>query len=227
MYLPSLLREGADKAALRKKVRAELQLPSNAKIIMCAGYADHRKGFDYFVQACSTLIAKDPSIYALWVGHMDKPFVDASMQVAKLAGTESNFIFTGLVDDPREYYVAADVYALTSREDPFPSVVMEALDALTPVVAFKDCGGFENLLQRDCGILVAKDDVEAYTQALETILTNPALSAKLALTGQQIVQSELSFYHYLYDLLDFLGSPLPRSQLLYPTITMLSTSLAV
>ncbi len=140
---------------------------------MCAGYADHRKGFDYFVQACSTLIAKDPSIYALWVGHLDKPFVDASMQVAKLAGTESNFKFTGLIDDPREYYVAADVYALTSREDPFPSVVMEALDALTPVVAFKDCGGFENLLQRDCGILVAKDDVEAYTQALETILDEP------------------------------------------------------
>ena len=42
---------------------------------------------------------------------------------------------------------AADVYALTSREDPFPSVVMEALDAGLPVVAFRSTTGCENLIE--------------------------------------------------------------------------------
>ncbi|GGW48461.1 glycoside hydrolase family 99-like domain-containing protein [Alishewanella tabrizica] len=216
VYLPSLLRQGADKIAVRNEVRANLGLAPNAKIIMCAGYADHRKGFDYFVQACSNLIAKDPTIYALWVGHLDKPFVDASMQNAIQAGTERHFIFTGLVEDPRKYYIAADVYALTSREDPFPSVVMEALDALTPVVAFKDCGGFENLLQRDCGLLVPKDNVAAYAEAMSSLLQNPQQAAKLAQTGQHIVQTELSFYHYLFDLLDYAKQPLPRVSVAVP-----------
>lgn len=216
IYLPSLLRQGADKTDIRNEIRSIFGLASNAKIIMCAGYGDHRKGFDYFVQACSNLIAKDTTLYALWVGHLDKSFVDASMQYAKQAGTDSHFIFTGLVDDPRKYYIAADVYALTSREDPFPSVVMEALDALTPVVAFRDCGGFENLLQRDCGLLVPKDNVTAYAAAIGSLLQDPTKAAKLAQTGQHIVQTELSFYHYLFDLLDYAKQPLPRVSVAVP-----------
>ncbi|WP_217521781.1 glycoside hydrolase family 99-like domain-containing protein [Vibrio metschnikovii] len=215
-YLPSLLREGVKKEDIREKIRNQLGLPSDAKIVMCAGYADHRKGFDYFVKAITELAEHDSHIYGLWVGHRDQNFVDNSLMYAKAKGKMNHIIFTGLVDDPREYYIAADVYALTSREDPFPSVVMEALDALTPVVAFKDCGGFENLLQRECGILVTKDDIDAYTSAIKTILLDPVLSIKLATTGQKIVQTELSFYHYLYDLLEYAQSPLPRVSVVVP-----------
>ncbi|MBK9020721.1 MAG: glycosyltransferase [Sulfuritalea sp.] len=37
-------------------------------------------------------------------------------------------------------YGGADVFALTSREDPFPSVALEAMDASLPVVAFEGSG---------------------------------------------------------------------------------------
>lgn len=216
IYLPSLLRQGASKKDVSKQVRFELGIPEDAVIIMCAGYADHRKGFDCFVKSCSDLMEQRENVYALWVGHMDTAFVEQSMEYAKQHGTESRFLFTGLVDDPRKYYAAASIYALTSREDPFPSVVMEALDALTPVVAFRDSGGFENLLKRDCGLLVKKDSIFDYTKALIYLVDNPKKAKELAVAGQSIVQDELSFYHYLYDLLEFGGSPVPKISVVVP-----------
>lgn len=216
IYLPSLLRQGASKEEISKQVRFELGIPEDAIIIMCAGYADHRKGFDYFVKSCSDLIEQRQNVYALWVGHMDTAFVDECMEYAKQRGTETRFLFTGLVDDPRKYYAAASIYALTSREDPFPSVVMEALDALTPVVAFRDSGGFENLLSRGCGLLVEKDSGAGYTEALLDLVDHPLKAKNLAVKGQEIVLEEFSFYHYLYDLLEFGGSPVPKVSVVVP-----------
>jgi glycosyltransferase involved in cell wall biosynthesis len=216
IYLPSILRDGVDKGVVRASVRKTLGLDQESKIIMCAGYADFRKGFDYFLQSCLAVMESIPNVYALWVGHLDVDFVQREMKALDLNEFKDRFIFTGLVDDPREYYVAADIYALTSREDPFPSVVMEALDALTPVVAFRDSGGFENLLSRDCGILVEKNDIYSFGNALIDLLKDKDKSLKLASVGQSIVQREMSFYHYLFDLLEFAGSPIPKLSVVVP-----------
>lgn len=216
LYLQSLLRTGASKNVVRSEVRSELGLSAQAKIIMCAGYADHRKGFDLFVESCIKVMEEVPDTYALWVGHLDQKFVDQSMCAVKNSGHEHQFLFTGLVQHPQKYYLAADIYALTSREDPFPSVVMEALDALTPVVAFEGCGGFENLLKRDCGILVPSENTSAYPQAMITLLNDSAEALRLASNGQQIVESELSFNQYLFDLLQFAGHPLQRVSVVVP-----------
>jgi glycosyltransferase involved in cell wall biosynthesis len=216
LYLRSLLRQGADKGAVRAEVRQQLGLTEDAKIIMCAGYADHRKGFDLFVQACIQVMQKVPDTYALWVGHLYQKFVDQSLQAATHAGLRERFLFTGLVDHPQAYYLAADVYALTSREDPFPSVVMEALDALTPVVAFKGCGGFENLLKRDCGVLVPSEDHAAMAEATIDLLQNMQHAKTLAETGRDIVEAEFSFRHYLFDQLAFAGHPMPRVSVVVP-----------
>lgn len=215
IYLPSILRDGASKDEVKLEVKEELGIPSSSKLIMCAGYADHRKGFDIFVKSALSVMSGDDTVYALWVGHWDKPFVDKEMAMVD-KNMKHRFLLPGLVEDPRKYYVAADVYALTSREDPFPSVVMEALDALTPVVAFRDSGGFENLLSRECGLLVDKGNVSEYSLALKSILKNQDYGLSLARKGQEIVQSELSFYHYLFDLVGFGDKFLPKVSVVVP-----------
>ncbi|MBC7762671.1 MAG: glycosyltransferase [Candidatus Saccharibacteria bacterium] len=50
---------------------------------------------------------------------------------------------------------------MTSREDPFPSVVLEAMDAEVPVIAFQDATGTQELLERGAGALVESFDVSA------------------------------------------------------------------
>jgi glycosyltransferase involved in cell wall biosynthesis len=216
LYQRSWLRAGADKNSVRQQVRRQLGIPPEAKIILCAGYADHRKGFDLFVQVCVQVMQRRLDVYALWVGHTDKNFVNVSMAHADGLGLRSRFLFTGLVDEPQPYYLAADIYALTSREDPFPSVVMEAFDALTPVVAFKGCGGFEELLKRGCGEMAPKEDIDSFSGLILSLLGNNERSSQMAQMGRDIVERELNFRHYLFDLLSFGDQPALRVTAIVP-----------
>lgn len=216
LYQRSWLRSGRDKNEIRREIREQLGIPAHAKIVICAGYADHRKGFDLFVEICVHLMQQSEDVFGLWVGHLDQSFADASLGCADAARVRHRLLFTGLVEEPQPYYLAADVYALTSREDPFPSVVMEALDAQIPVVAFRGCGGFEELLDRGCGVLVTMGDVAGFVGAVRGLLDNPQRASQMACLGRNIVERELNFRHYMFDLLEFCGQPIPRVSAIVP-----------
>lgn len=216
LYQRSWLRAGCNKNEISRQIRQQLGIPFDAKIILCAGYADRRKGFDFYARICMQLMQQREDVYALWVGHTDQGFVETSLMHADEAHLRCRFLFTGLVDEPQPYYLAADVYALTSREDPFPSVVMEAFDALTPVVAFRECGGFEELLKRGCGVLVPKEDITSFANAIHELLDNTQYASELAQQGRDIVERELNFRHYLFDLLEFGGQSIPRVSAIVP-----------
>ncbi|TPM32638.1 glycoside hydrolase family 99-like domain-containing protein [Mesorhizobium sp. B2-3-5] len=215
LYLRTPYR-AAERQMVRETVRKKLRLSSNASIVLCAGYADHRKGLDLFVDACLKVMGTRPDVVAVWLGHFDHSLHAKQIQRAKEAGLEDRFVFVGLVENPQEYYFAADVYALTSREDPFPSVVLEALDAAIPVVAFEGAGGFQDLLRRDCGILVPGFDTDAMATAIGGLLDDPDDARRLAGTGQEIVRQEFDFSHYLHDLLAYAERPLPRVSVIVP-----------
>ncbi|TGV13721.1 glycosyltransferase [Mesorhizobium sp. M8A.F.Ca.ET.173.01.1.1] len=215
LYL-RMLYHAVDRQRVREAVRAKLQLSTNATIILCAGYADHRKGLDLFVDVCLTVMRSKPDVVAVWVGHVDRVFHAKQMQRVREAGLEHRFVFAGLVENPQEYYFAADIYALTSREDPFPSVVLEALDATVPVVAFEGAGGFQDLLKRDCGILVPAFDTGAMAAAVSSLLDDPDKARSLAGVGRDIVRQEFSFSHYLHDLMIYAERPLPRVSVILP-----------
>ena len=202
--------------AMRGRIREQLALAPDSRIILCAGYADHRKGLDLFAEACRKVMATDPYAVGVWVGHADQTFLAAVQAAIKKDGLEDRFIFTGLVDNPEDYYAAADVYALTSREDPFPSVVMEALDAHVPVVSFAGVVGSEELLARGTGLLVPAFDTDRMAAAIRELLDDRALSTRLADRGKEIIDTEFRFRHYLFDLASLAGSPIPTVSVIVP-----------
>lgn len=215
-YQQSPYRFAEDMRPVRGKVREALGLSANARIVMCAGYGDHRKGLDLFVESLMRVMEQDSYVVGLWVGHCDDRFLAEQTERIRAAGLEERFIFTGFVSEPQDYFAASDVYALTSREDPFPSVVMEAFDARVPVVAFEGAGGFETLLRRGCGLLSPAFDTDRFAEALAELLANPGKAQHLADVGHDIVLREYAFRHYLFDLLDFAGRPLPKVSVVVP-----------
>jgi glycosyltransferase involved in cell wall biosynthesis/GT2 family glycosyltransferase len=216
LYLRNPHRSDAQRQAMRDRIRSEFGLRPEARIILCAGYADHRKGLDLFAEACIKVMASDPDVIGMWIGHANQAFLAQVEESIREAGYQDRFVFTGLVDNPQDFYSAADVYALTSREDPFPSVVMEALDAHVPVVSFAGVVGSEELLERGTGLLVPAFDTDMMADALSRLLDDAELSARLASTGHEIVEDELSFRHYLFDLQAFAGRPIPKVSVVVP-----------
>ncbi len=118
----------------------------------------------------------------------------------------------GFVEQPDRFLLGADLFLLTSREDPFPSVVLEALDAALPVVAFDGAGGFCDLLRRVGGELAPEITAVSLASAVSPLLSDPGRRSALGQAGREVVEREFSFRSYVFDLL----------QLLYPDLVSVS-----
>ncbi len=216
IYLRNSRLESPDPMLRRAEAKARLGIDRGSQVVLSVGYADDRKGIDLFVSIILELATHNKDVLGVWVGHQDQRLYAEQERRIEASGHADRFRFTGFVSEPQEYYFAADVYALTSREDPFPSTVLEALDASVPVVAFENIGGSETILRRGCGVMVPQFDTHAYSLAVADLLGNPETAREMARTGHQIVAREFEFRHYLYDLLTFAGEPLPRISVVVP-----------
>ncbi|GLQ49264.1 glycoside hydrolase family 99-like domain-containing protein [Dyella flava] len=217
MFTRSRYRGCTDLSEARLKLRKRLSLSANAKIVLSVGYADRRKGVDLLAQSAIFCMASEPDLHFVWVGHHDSNTVAGALAALRAAGYESRFHFVGMDFETDDYYAGADVYALTSREDPFPSVVLESLSVGTPVVAFAGTGGAADLIQQDGGgICVPAFDAAAYAQALLNILRNPVLRSELGATGVKLVDSSFSFRSYVMDLLALADMDIPRVSVVVP-----------
>lgn len=163
----------------RAKCRAALGLDDDAYLILGAGYGYIRKGFDLFLQLARRLGKKRGDVHFIWVGDIEtslKTYLEPEMRAAEASGYFTHVPFTEHVAD---YFSGADVYALTSREDPLPTVVMEALGAGVPVVAFENTGGTPELLRGlKAGRVAAEVDLDDFQAHLEQLLDHAALDAE-------------------------------------------------
>lgn len=145
-------------------LRRKLNLPLTPRIVVGVGYADSRKGFDLFLDLAEQLGDPDSLVF-LWLGHFRDDFVrQYSTKISRL--TSQGTLFTpGTTDMTDDYYAASDVFVLTSREDPYPSTVLEALDVGLPVAAFAGTNGTEPLIEEFGGRL--------YTPSIATRWAGP------------------------------------------------------
>jgi glycosyltransferase involved in cell wall biosynthesis/SAM-dependent methyltransferase len=194
-------------ADARRGLRTRLGLDENTRIVLAVGSAHHRKGPDLFVETGLSVMDQRRDVAFVWVGHKDGDgFADAWARVSA-AGAEANFHFPGVIEDSDVFFAGSDVYLLTSREDPFPSVVLHALDAELPVIGFDNAGGFVELLRRDCGILVPYLDTGAMAAAVLQVLSNPTTSRRMTSVGKDIVSREFEFIDYVRDLVSLAQGP--------------------
>ncbi len=145
-----------------------------------------------------------------WVGGMD-PNIAAYLSVdIGAAEATGRFHMAGFCTDVADYYSAADIFVLTSREDPFPTVVLEAMMAGTAVVAFDGAGGIPEMLRRFAiGAVVDFPNVDEMARQVIT-LSDRGRSAAERQRVASIAQQNFSFRSYAKDLL-FLGEPSPLS----------------
>jgi glycosyltransferase involved in cell wall biosynthesis len=200
----------------RVEVRRELGVPPTAKIVLGVGYADHRKGVDLFAQVATRVVAARPDVVFVWIGHQEERATAEAKRILDAAGCADRVVMPGAWKAAAIHYAAADVFALTSREDPFPSVVLEALDCALPVVAFDGSGGSRDLLARSGGVLVPHLDTERMAQAVLGLLADPVAARTLGAAGRALVEERFRFVDYVYDLLHYAGIDFARVSVVVP-----------
>ncbi|WP_287801276.1 glycosyltransferase, partial [Anaerostipes sp.] len=88
------------------------------------------------------------------------------------------FVYLGKLtgaDEMAALYTSADVLAMTSRVDTFPSVVLEAMKFGAPVIGFAESGGVSEVVENGVnGALIdTMGDTDAFLQAIINIIRNP------------------------------------------------------
>ncbi|MFT3929004.1 MAG: glycoside hydrolase family 99-like domain-containing protein [Spongiibacteraceae bacterium] len=201
----------------RQIIKKRHSIPENASIIIGVGFADRRKGIDLFVNICEEIIKANPATHFIWIGHWHIEMEQLiSSIVAADPDLQAHLHFTGLTEKTDVYYAGADALALTSREDPFPSVVLEAMEVGLPVVAFDGAGGFCSLLREGCGSLVSFENTYEFARALLDLITNQDKTTSISQYAKERVEREFSFHHYIFDLLGYAGHSLPKVSTIVP-----------
>lgn len=193
-------------------------LGAQDRMVLGVGYADLRKGFDLFLQLWRLLQAPGgPGRTCLvWVGGMDpalRDWLGAEIAEAEACGT---FRMAGYRDDMAAVFSAADAFVLTSREDPFPTVVMEALGAGLPVFAFDRAGGIPDMLRETGeGCVLPYGDVVAMADAVRVALA-AGISPEQRATRQALVATRFDFRDYAGRLLRLVLPDLPSVSVVVP-----------
>lgn len=148
--------------------------------LLCVGRIEERKGFEVVVRALPALPGTTLQLAGPSDGHLD-----ALLAIARELGVADR-ITTGSI--PRErlagVYREADVFIFPSRwEEPFGLVPLEAMTQATPVVATRQGGSAEFLVDGENCLAIPIDDPAAVAAAVQRIAGDPGLRRQLVAAG--------------------------------------------
>ncbi len=174
-------------------------LPPDTQIVLNIGYLDERKAPDLFVEIAAQVCKRNARAVFIWVGHAEAAMEQKVRARIEQLELQDKVLLSGFNAEPFEYYAAASAYALTSREDPFPNVVLESVAVGVPVVAFEGTTGAADFIQLHGGRLARHMEPADFADQLVELLGRPAATA---------ADTDLSLQRYLLDLLHTLNGTL-------------------
>lgn len=169
--------------ALRLSQEAILapQLPANARVIAGMGTVNWRKGTDLFLRVLASLNRDGETWHGVWVGDLDSaPDRDQLLHDMRVLGVADKVRFTGSQANPFPHLIRANVYCLTSREDPYPLAMVEAAALGLPIVGFRGSGGVEEFAAEAGGVVVDYADTTAMAEAVRACAKAPPQNGRTA-----------------------------------------------
>jgi glycosyltransferase involved in cell wall biosynthesis len=179
----------------KKELRKKLGLIEDRLIIFGCGTIYWRKGVDLFIDTAIILKQKGFSdFHFYWIGEniwdSDKPSYKLIPwryleQKINVSGLRSHITFLGLKENFFDYFLAGDIFYLSSREDPFPLVCLEAAQCGMPIICFEDAGGMPNFVENDAGFSIPFEDVDKVVEKIIFLKWNPDILIKLGETARK------------------------------------------
>lgn len=170
----------------RQKIRRELRYEGNEYLLGIVGEVIPRKGQWYLAQALPELIRRIPELRVLLVGryHRSERYVQKMRRLQAAAGLHRKMRWLGRRNNVHEYMAAMDQVLVTSTEEPFGLVALEAQLAGKPLIA-TNVGGLPEIVQHEqSGLLIPARSSTGIIESVERLYQDRELAGRLAATGR-------------------------------------------
>ncbi len=190
-----------DREEYHKKLREELDIPQDAFVVMGCGSLTRRKGPEFFVHTAIQVLGrtKADDIYFMWLGGKHPKIQENFYWLERdliIADIEDKLFFMGTLPDSAPYFAGSDAFFMTSRADPFPCVIHEAMAAELPILGFEGAGGFSEALEGGCGLLVPYADTHEAANTIIDWYENPDKRKKMGSNAKQRVITDYKYLDY-------------------------------
>lgn len=197
-----VLPQGVFPRFVDESVEVPAKSPSSPFRIVGAGTKDWRKGIDLFVTTAFELqrLAPEAQFEFVWFGTHSEAMPYAlpyTLSMAENFGVADRIQFREPLEDLRPELAQADAFLMSSRIDPYPCVVLEAMAMGTPVVLFDKATGSTDFIEaHGGGEVVAYLATKAAAEILNNWIHNPEIAAKLGETARKAVRAHATFAPY-------------------------------
>ena len=198
--------------ASRSAIKQDLDLEGH--IVLALGRMANNKGYDLLIRAMAVVFQRVDDVRLLLAVGSTEPNdketkqVDHLKALASELGIRDRVLFRNYIPDEllADYYRAADVFALSSRYEPFGMTAVEAMACGTPTVITTEGGLWEQVTWGLEALYANPFDPEAFGHAVATILTHSRVRDQLAKFGSQKARSRFTWTGIAQQLLRVLQS---------------------
>ena len=156
----------------------EAKLLLNNPYILGVGRLNGQMGFDLLIRSFAQVSKKvDENLIILGEGKRRKILQEMILEL----DLDQRVFLLGNVNNLYPYYKKARLFALSSRHEGWPMVLMEAMAAEIPIVAFDcDFGPNEILVHEKSGILVPRLQVDQFASQMLRVLKDNDLASRIS-----------------------------------------------
>ena len=193
---PSILSDIGKTSPKEQLSLAGKSLSEDEMLLMGCGTAEPRKGLDTFVRVAHAIIQKLPQskknkVSFEWYGcpSYNENYVDFCKHDAKQLGIEESILFLQVSHAFIERLKSASAFLLTSREDPYPLVILDAMGCGIPFVCFENAGGAADLANLGAGIAIPYGDEYTFAEQVIRLLDDKSMQKNMGRVGiERILQ---------------------------------------
>lgn len=171
-------------------MRKGLSISDDDIVIGSVGRLVPAKGLEYLIEAASYLRKEFKTIKIVMVG--DGSLLDSLRHNAKENYISDIVIFTGQRRDIPDILSCMDIFAMPSIAEGLPNSLLEAMSMGKPIVAAA-VGGIPYVIENGInGLLVQPRDSKGLAAAVETIIKDKQLSARIGQNARDFVEQNYS-----------------------------------
>ncbi len=161
------------------------------KVVGLVSNLEPRKGVDVFLQVAAIVCrARKDVVFVIVGGAYHGADRQKELQnKASVLGLGGRIVWAGFQDDVRPYLAAFDVSCNVTEKEACSRAILESMAMGVPVVAFRDGGNPELVVDGDTGLLVPSGDRAAFASRIAVLLEDESARIKMGQSARRRVET--------------------------------------